>query len=122
MNPHFPHSTISETVEEMDEPAKDSEIDEPVAVYSTPNLAEAEIAKNALTAEGIRCGLVGETQGGFTGLFAVQVNYATIGDTDWQTIDAAPLDSPNVMATFLVKTIRRWARRPARARWAGPED
>jgi hypothetical protein len=57
----------------MDEPANDSDIDEPVVVYSTANLAEAEIIKNALSAEGIRCGLVGENQGGFTGLFAVKI-------------------------------------------------
>lgn len=46
---------------------------EPVVVYSTTNLAEAEIVKNALAAEGIRCGLDAETQGGFAGLFAIKV-------------------------------------------------
>lgn len=46
---------------------------EPVVVYSTTNLSEAEVVKNALTAEGIRCGLDAENQGGFAGLFAVKV-------------------------------------------------
>lgn len=49
------------------------DVNEPVAVYTTTNLAEAEIVKNALAAEGIRCGLDAETQGGFAGLFAVKV-------------------------------------------------
>ncbi|HEX7450003.1 MAG TPA: site-2 protease family protein [Pirellulales bacterium] len=45
----------------------------PVVVYSTTSLSEAEVVKNALTAEGIRCGLDAENQGGFAGLFAVKV-------------------------------------------------
>lgn len=57
----------------MDEAANDSDIDEPVVVYSSPNEAEAEIVKNALTAEGIRCSLAGKSQGGFAGLFAVNI-------------------------------------------------
>ncbi|MGH7137335.1 MAG: site-2 protease family protein [Pirellulales bacterium] len=49
------------------------DVNEPVVVYSTTNLAEAEIVKNALAAEGIGCGLGGESQGGFTGIFSVKV-------------------------------------------------
>ena len=56
-----------------DAPIGAADPDEPVAVYSTTNLAEAELVKSALAAEGIRCGLDGENQGGFTGIFSVEV-------------------------------------------------
>ncbi|HEX5442613.1 MAG TPA: site-2 protease family protein [Pirellulales bacterium] len=47
--------------------------DRPVVAYATTNLSEAEIVKNALMAEGIRCSLDAENQGGFAGVLAVKV-------------------------------------------------
>lgn len=46
---------------------------EPVVVQTTNNLAEAEVLKNALEAEGIKCQLAGENQGGFSGVFDVRI-------------------------------------------------
>ena len=46
---------------------------EPVVVYTTNNLAEAEILKNVLEGEGIRCELDGENQGGFAGVIGVRI-------------------------------------------------
>jgi Putative prokaryotic signal transducing protein len=40
---------------------------EPVEVYSTFNLAEAEIIRNMLDGEGIEADVTGESQGGFQG-------------------------------------------------------
>jgi Zn-dependent protease/CBS domain-containing protein len=50
-----------------------ADVNGPVAVYTTTNLAEAEIVKNAIQNEGIQCGLDAENQGGFAGIFAVKV-------------------------------------------------
>ncbi|HEV7225267.1 MAG TPA: site-2 protease family protein [Pirellulales bacterium] len=50
-----------------------ADINAPVAVYTTTNLAEAEIVKNAIESKGIQCGLDAENQGGFAGVFAVKV-------------------------------------------------
>lgn len=44
-----------------------------VEVYTTNHLAEAEVLKNALDAEGIACKLDGENQGGFVGVFDVKI-------------------------------------------------
>jgi hypothetical protein len=44
-----------------------------VVVYTTTNLAEAEILKNVLEGEGIRCDLDGENQGGFAGVVDVRI-------------------------------------------------
>lgn len=46
---------------------------EPVEVYTTNHLAEAEVLKNALDSEGIACELDGENQGGFSGVFDVRI-------------------------------------------------
>ena len=42
-----------------------------VCTFSDPG--KAEIIKNALLEEGIRCGLGGEHQAGFAGIFAIDV-------------------------------------------------
>jgi hypothetical protein len=42
--------------------------DEPVEVYSTLDASDAEILRIALHDEGIKCEIVGENQGGFTGV------------------------------------------------------
>jgi hypothetical protein len=47
--------------------------DDLVAVYSVSNPVEAEIIKNALEAEGIRCFIEGENQAGEAGLIALQI-------------------------------------------------
>ena len=49
------------------------DVNEPVVVYTTNNLAEAEILKNVLEAEGINCDLDGENQGGFAGVIGVRI-------------------------------------------------
>ena len=46
---------------------------EPVVVYTTNNLGEAEILKNMLEGEGLKCELDGENQGSFTGVLGVRV-------------------------------------------------
>ena len=46
---------------------------EPVVVYTTNNLAEAEILKNVLEGEGIKCELGGENQGSFAGVIGVRI-------------------------------------------------
>jgi hypothetical protein len=46
---------------------------EPVVVYTTSNLAEAELLKNVLEGEGIKCELDGENQGSFAGIFGVRL-------------------------------------------------
>ncbi len=46
---------------------------EPVAVYTTQDLYEAEIVKNALQNEGIMCEIDGTNQGGFVELFDVRL-------------------------------------------------
>ncbi len=49
------------------------DVNEPVAVYTTNNLAEAEILKNVLEGEGIKCELGGENQGSFAGVLGVRI-------------------------------------------------
>jgi hypothetical protein len=44
-----------------------------VSVYTLSDPGTAEIIKNALIGEGIRCELGGEGQAGFTGLFEISV-------------------------------------------------
>jgi hypothetical protein len=46
---------------------------DPVAVYSTNDLYEAELIKQFLHTEGLTCELDGVTQGGFVELFEVKV-------------------------------------------------
>ncbi len=46
---------------------------EPVVIHTTNNLAEAEILKNALEADGIKCELDGENQGGFSGVLDIRL-------------------------------------------------
>ena len=46
---------------------------EPVAIRTTKSLAEAEILKNLLESEGIKCELDGENQGGFVGALDVRL-------------------------------------------------
>lgn len=46
---------------------------EPVVVYTTNNPAEAEILKNVLEDEGIKCELGGENQGSFAGVIGVRI-------------------------------------------------
>jgi hypothetical protein len=47
--------------------------EELVSVYTLNDPGKAEIIKNALVAEGIRCELGGEHQAGLTGLFEIDV-------------------------------------------------
>ena len=49
------------------------DIAEPVTVYSLSNPVEAEIIKNALHSEGIRCFLEGAQQAAETGLTAFEI-------------------------------------------------
>ena len=46
---------------------------EPVAIRTTSNHAEAEILKNVLESEGIKCELDGENQGSFAGVLAIRI-------------------------------------------------
>ena len=46
--------------------------DEPVVVFSTPQVAEAEILKNMLESEGVQCQLEGEHQAGLTGILEIR--------------------------------------------------
>jgi hypothetical protein len=54
---------------------------EPVEIYTTTNPAEAEILKNVLEGEGIKCELDSETQGSFTGILNIRV-LVRAGDED----------------------------------------
>jgi hypothetical protein len=47
--------------------------EEPVVVYRAGNMAEAEMVRNLLMAEGIACEVSGENQGGFAGVGVVEV-------------------------------------------------
>jgi hypothetical protein len=49
------------------------EQDDLVSVFTLNDPGKADIIKNALEAEGIRCELGGEHQAGFTGLFEIDV-------------------------------------------------
>ncbi len=46
---------------------------EPVAIYSTTSLAEAEVLQSVLEGEGIKCQLDGENQGSFAGVLDVKL-------------------------------------------------
>jgi hypothetical protein len=46
---------------------------EPVVIHTTSNPAEAEILKNMLEADGIRCELEGENQGSFVGVLNIRL-------------------------------------------------
>ena len=46
---------------------------EPVVIHTTSNLAEAEVLKNVLEGEGIKCELEGENQGSFAGVLDVRI-------------------------------------------------
>jgi putative SOS response-associated peptidase YedK len=46
---------------------------EPVAVYTSTNLADAEIIKTVLESEGIKCILDGENQGSFAGVLEARL-------------------------------------------------
>jgi hypothetical protein len=47
--------------------------DEPVVVQTTTNFAEAEILKNLLEGEGIKCEVEGENQGSFAGVLGISL-------------------------------------------------
>jgi hypothetical protein len=47
--------------------------EEPVSVYTVTDPTQAELIRNALQEEGIVCEISGETQGGFTGVFSIDV-------------------------------------------------
>jgi hypothetical protein len=49
------------------------DVNEPVVVVTTNNLAEAEILKNVLEGEGIKCELDGENQGSFAGVIGIRI-------------------------------------------------
>ncbi|TWT58545.1 hypothetical protein KOR42_19260 [Thalassoglobus neptunius] len=44
-----------------------------IPIYTTTNLAKAEVIRAALEGEGIRCEIENEHQGGFTGVTAVRL-------------------------------------------------
>lgn len=46
---------------------------EPVVIHTTTDLADAEILKNVLEGEGIKCDLDGENQGSFAGILGVRI-------------------------------------------------
>jgi hypothetical protein len=52
-------------------PAMDA--NEPVVIYTTKNLAEAEILRTVLEGEGIPCDLEGENQASFAGVFDIRL-------------------------------------------------
>jgi hypothetical protein len=45
----------------------------PVEIHTTNSFAEAEILRNALRAEGIKCELEGENQGSLAGVLAIRI-------------------------------------------------
>lgn len=47
--------------------------DDLLSVYSTSDANDAEILRAALHAEGIKCEITGESQGGFTGLGIMKI-------------------------------------------------
>lgn len=47
--------------------------DEPTIVYSTNDAYDAEILRAALHAEGIKCEIDGESQGGLTGVGIMEI-------------------------------------------------
>jgi Putative prokaryotic signal transducing protein len=49
------------------------ESQEPIEVYTVTDPTVAEIIRNALHQEGIVCEISGESQGGFSGVFAIQI-------------------------------------------------
>jgi hypothetical protein len=46
---------------------------EPVEIYATADLADAEMLKSVLEGQGIRCELEGENQASFTGVIPVKI-------------------------------------------------
>ena len=46
---------------------------EPIVVYSVTEPTQAELIRNALQEEGIVCEISGESQGGFSGVFEIQI-------------------------------------------------
>jgi hypothetical protein len=49
------------------------ESQEPVEVYTVNEPTKAELIRNALHEEGIVCEISGESQAGFSGVFAIQI-------------------------------------------------
>jgi hypothetical protein len=49
------------------------ETQEPIEVYTVTDPTKAEMIRNALHQEGIVCEISGETQAGFSGVFAIQI-------------------------------------------------
>lgn len=47
--------------------------DDLLSVYSPKNATEAEILRNALHSEGIRCEISGENQAGFAGIGGLEI-------------------------------------------------
>lgn len=61
----------------------DLEIHQLVTVYTVNNPVKAEIVRNALHDEGIRCFVDGENQAGETGMAALEIRIQVpIGDAD----------------------------------------
>ncbi|MCA9216546.1 MAG: universal stress protein [Planctomycetales bacterium] len=53
--------------------AAELRLDDLLEVYSTDDSTDAEIVRNALRSEGIKCEIDGENQGGFTGLTSMPI-------------------------------------------------
>jgi hypothetical protein len=49
------------------------ESQEPIEVYTVTDPTKAEMIRNALHQEGIVCEISGESQGGFSGVFEIQI-------------------------------------------------
>jgi hypothetical protein len=54
-------------------PEVNMETQEPIEVYTVTNPALAEMIRNALREAGILCEISGEGQGGFSGVFEIQI-------------------------------------------------
>ncbi len=46
---------------------------EPIVIYTVTDPTQAELIRNALHEEGIVCEISGESQGGFSGVFEIQI-------------------------------------------------
>ncbi len=53
------------------------DLNEPVVIHTTNNFAEAEILKNLLESEGIKCALGGENQGSFADVLGIPIMVRT---------------------------------------------
>ena len=53
--------------------AQEVRLDDLLEVYSTDDSSDAEIMRNALRSEGIKCEIEGENQGGSTGLTSIPI-------------------------------------------------